>query len=137
MIDVAAKLSKSVQLVSRWSIQHGWRDRCAAYDKDQDQQWQQQVAAEKHLVAKRHVRVLQSIQAKGIQALREVNASKLTPRDALAYLMESIRAEGAIYGLGEDADGTPTGGVTVVIDAGMVPGPTSVPTDLVEGGDVP
>ena len=125
---VARKLGKTGQLVGRWSQLHDWRTRIHAYDQDQDRQWRDQVDGERSIVARRHARMLQDIQSKGVAALRALPVGALSAGDVLRYLTEAMKLEGVIYGLGAESDGPSP--VTIIVDGNVTPPATVIPERL-------
>lgn len=132
----ADMLRKSGGTVRRWASRHHWAERAAAFDQDQDKLWRKQVDAERHVVAKQHVRIQGVIIGRGVEALQQQDTSRFTPIDALRYLVEGMKSQAAYYGIGAAADqAQPI--TTIVVDHRLItpatltrpPGPDGRPRE--------
>jgi hypothetical protein len=65
----AEQLAKSRQLVGRWSTEHDWQDRVAAWDLEQDRQRREAMAKENVEAGRRHAQIA----AGALQAAAAVN----------------------------------------------------------------
>lgn len=83
--QVAAKLSKSEQLMKRWSSANNWVERAAAWDDEQERI--ERVAAEKERIKaiksmrKRHASIATAMLIKASQALQELPADEVKASD--------------------------------------------------------
>ncbi|MER8002128.1 hypothetical protein [Streptomyces sp. NPDC095613] len=90
---VARELHKSRTLLGRWSKQHAWVMRAAAYDREQDRVFvaeQQQVRRD---IARRHVRLAQAFLGKAVARLQVLDPRELSPADLLRYLQVATEIE--------------------------------------------
>lgn len=99
---VAQALGKSATIIHRWSARHGWVERVAAWDAEQDRvarAAQLRVIQEMH---ERHARLAMAVQQKAAEALRDMPAGELAPRDVARWLDVAVRIERTARG--EPAD---------------------------------
>lgn len=87
----AEALGKSRQIVSTWSMRHGWVERCAAWDLEQDRQRREAMQRENVKAAERHARQMASFLGAGelfvVELMRRVredeNFLRAMPKDEL------------------------------------------------------
>lgn len=86
---LAQDLHKSKQLLGGWSRKHSWQVRCNAWDREQDRQWQRELAVERRKAARRNIRTAGAAMTIAGGALTHLAAdpSKLKASD-IARLME-------------------------------------------------
>lgn len=82
---VAAKLSKSETLIGRWSYTHGWVDRAAQWDDEQDR-IEREIAQKEQVKAikdmrKRHADVAHAMILKAAKALQRIPEDEIKPQD--------------------------------------------------------
>jgi hypothetical protein len=109
---VARHLGKSKSLLDRWSVQHHWVNRSDAWDIEADRLHRGYLIAHRRDVDRRLLGIAGAMQAKMVEALRQLDASTLTARDMAAWLTATTAAQRAALGLGEKievtgADGGP------------------------------
>ena len=86
---VAQQLSKSKQLLSRWSSANSWVDRCAAWDREQDRIARQKQLRDIKNMRKRHQGMANAMiqtAAKGLKHIMD-NPEDMKPND-IARLVE-------------------------------------------------
>ena len=66
---VSEQLSKSRQLISRWSANHQWVERVAAYENDLQRQAHAEAVKKARQMADRHISIAMKMQQKALQAL--------------------------------------------------------------------
>ncbi len=90
---VAQESGKHVSMIARWSARHAWVERAATWDDEQDRAGRAaQIDAIREMQA-RHVRLAMDAQTRIAEALRDLPASALTPRDIPRWLDTAIRIE--------------------------------------------
>jgi hypothetical protein len=109
---VAKQLGKSRSLMERWSVLHHWVNRSDAWDIEADRLHRGYLIAHRRDVDRRLLGIAGAMQAKMVEALRQLDASTLTARDMAAWLTATTAAQRAALGLGEKievtgADGGP------------------------------
>lgn len=83
---VTRELQKSRTLIQRWKRQWYWDERVLAYDNElQKEKYDEDVKAVRAM-KKRHIKIAVQLQAKAMEALKELDARDLTPGNILAYL---------------------------------------------------
>lgn len=134
LIRVAQELGKSGALLSRWNTAGGWVERAAAWDAEQDRMYRDQVKREAYLRARVHGDTARAMLAKGLQALKTLDAARLDPTEIRQFIAEALKIERALYGLDATEDEQVRGSITVIMDAGVMTGPTLRPGDLAGSG---
>lgn len=84
---VARQLSVSRQILTRWQARFDWNERVEAFDADLDRQRWRRNQQEALDMADRQARSGVAMQARAMQALQQVDAATLGPRD-LTYMMD-------------------------------------------------
>lgn len=130
---VARELNKSVALISRWKVDGGWGPRVDAWDAEQDRTYREQVKREAHLKAKAHGDTARALLAKGLRALQLLDPARLDPTEIRQYIGDALKIERALYGLDATDDEQLRGTITVIMDPGVMTGPTLRPEDLNAG----
>lgn len=87
------KLRRPPATFEKWSTRWRWVERARAWDEEQDR-----LAREAQLQAikemrERHAEQARYLQAKGIQALRDLAAGKISAGDAIRLIIEGARLE--------------------------------------------
>jgi hypothetical protein len=88
-----SKLSRDIHknktMLGGWSRKHSWQVRCNAWDREQDRQWQRELANARRAAARRNIRTAGAAMTIAGGALTHLAAdpSKLKPQD-IARLME-------------------------------------------------
>ena len=90
---VAKQLGKSETLISRWSSQHNWLDRCAAWDAEQDRILRKEQQREIAKMRKRHAAIAYAGIKKAANALNKVNPEDLSPSDIMKFMTECSKLE--------------------------------------------
>ncbi len=90
--NVARKLRKSTQLVSRWSRVHGWVDRVKAWDEELDRRARAATSAEVAEMAKRHVRLAdQMLELSGHELRKRLKQAEKDKDKPAATVYELVR----------------------------------------------
>ena len=84
---VARSLGRSKTLIDRWSSRHGWVARARARDDEIDRQTTAAKLREAVEMEDRHGRAAVALQARALQALKDIQGDKVSPRD-LTYMMD-------------------------------------------------
>lgn len=96
LAKVAAQLGKSEAIVSRWSGNHGWVARAAAWDDHVDEQRRDVAVREARKMAERHALISQGITRKvadWLQGLSKEDVEKWSVRDASRALEIAVKIE--------------------------------------------
>lgn len=110
---VAEKLQKSFTLMGRWSREHGWVDRAAKWDDEQDrierEQAQKEQAKAIRDMRKRHADLAQAMLIKSARALARIPDDEIKPGDVsrmvdIASKLERI-SRGDVGEVIEERDG--------------------------------
>ena len=75
--SLAKRLSKSRQLLVNWKQIYNWQERCIAWDKSLQEIEYKTAVKERKKMAKRHIAIAMSMQAKAVEALKKIDVSKL------------------------------------------------------------
>lgn len=90
---VANQLSKSRQLIARWSATHGWVERVAAYNADLQSQAHDKAVKSAQKMSERHIKLALQLQEKAIQALSKMKPEELDPKNLIAFIREATKLE--------------------------------------------
>jgi hypothetical protein len=90
LAKAAAKVSRSVRLLERWSAEHQWVVRAQAWDAEQDRLWLAEVADGQRQAARRHIALARRVQARAFERLQAMSEGDLAkvPADRLVYMLE-------------------------------------------------
>ena len=69
--SLAKRLSKSRQLLVNWKQKYNWQERCIAWDKSLQEIEYKTAVKERKKMAKRHIAIAMSMQAKAVEALKK------------------------------------------------------------------
>ena len=75
--ELARRLSKSRQLLVNWKQKYNWQERCIAWDKSLQEIEYKTAVRERKKMAKRHIAIAMSMQAKAVEALKKIDVSKI------------------------------------------------------------
>ena len=90
---LAKILSKSRQLLVSWKKKYNWDKRCIAWDKSlQDIEYATAVEERKKM-AKRHIAIAMSMQAKAVEALKKIDVSKLNASEIIRLFDTAVKIE--------------------------------------------
>lgn len=114
---VVQQVHKSRALLGRWSRTHSWVMRAAAFDREQDRQFQVEVQQARRDVARRHARVAQAVMGKAVARLQGLDVRELSPADLLRYLQVAAEIERRALESAPvvDAGGDPNGAADAVV----------------------
>ena len=90
---VSEQLSKSRQLISRWSANYQWVERVAAYENDLQSQAQAEGVKKARQMADRHISIAMKMQQKALQALKEMDPRDIDPKNLVAFIREATKLE--------------------------------------------
>lgn len=98
-----------------------WTDRAAAWDREQDRLYAEQMAAKRRDMASRHAKVATAFLAQVAQRLRTLDPSDLTPGDLARWVDVATKVERAAYGEPTMVAVTgPDGGPVATMDYGAL-----------------
>ncbi len=84
---------RTISHLKRWYREYAWEQRVEYFDEFMDKHRIQESKNEASEMIKRHIGLSAMLQAKGAQALRQVDAERLQPKEILSYLMEGAKLE--------------------------------------------
>lgn len=90
---VSEELSKSRQLIGRWSATYKWVERTAAYDADIQQKAHADAVKKARKMSERHISIALKLQEKALAALAETDPKDIDPKNLLAFLREATKLE--------------------------------------------
>lgn len=90
---VAAMLGKSETLIGRWSSTHGWVNRVAAWDVEQDRLWRIDLAARRRKIIDRQLRTAATATQKVAEGLLKLDGETLTPSELTRLFEVAARIE--------------------------------------------
>ena len=91
--QLAKRLSKSRQLVDKWKQKYNWQERCIAWDKSLQEIEYKTAVKERKKMAKRHIAIAMSMQAKAVEALKKIDVSKLNANEIIRLFDTSVKIE--------------------------------------------
>ena len=91
--QLAKRLAKSRQLVDKWKQKYNWQERCIAWDKSLQEIEYKTAVKERKKMAKRHIAIAMSMQAKAIEALQKIDVSKLNANEIIRLFDTSVKIE--------------------------------------------
>ena len=90
---VSKELSKSRQLIGRWSATYRWVERVAAYDADVQKKAHAEAVKKRRKMANRHISIALKLQEKALQALEGMDPSEIDPKNLVAFIREATKLE--------------------------------------------
>ena len=90
---VSEQLSKSRQLISRWSANYQWVERVAAYENDLQRQAHAEAVKKARQMADRHISIAMEMQQKALQALKKMDPRDIDPKNLVAFIREATKLE--------------------------------------------
>ena len=90
---VADQLSKSRQLMSRWSAQYNWVERAAAWDAEQDRIARREMLAEMAATRKRQRKNAQRMQERGMEFLESIQIGDAKLSEIVSLLKAGMEQE--------------------------------------------
>ena len=91
--QLAKRLSKSRQLVDKWKQKYNWQERCIAWDKSLQEIEYKTAVRERKKMAKRHIAIAMSMQAKAVEALKKIDVSKLNANEIIRLFDTAVKIE--------------------------------------------
>ena len=88
LMKVAAELSKSYTILSRWSAKHNWVERIQAWEAEQDRLIRIELAKDIGAMRKRHVSMAKAMLLKAGKALERIPIDEIKASD-ISKLVES------------------------------------------------
>ena len=86
-------MSKSRQLIGRWSATYRWVERVAAYDADVQKKAHAEAVKKRRKMANRHISIALKLQEKALQALEGMDPSEIDPKNLVAFIREATKLE--------------------------------------------
>ena len=87
------RLAKSRQLVDKWKQKYNWQERCIAWDKSLQEIEYKTAVRERKKMAKRHIAIAMSMQAKAVEALKKIDVSKLNANEIIRLFDTAVKIE--------------------------------------------
>lgn len=113
----ASSLGKSKTLIDRWSSRHAWVIRCRAWDAQQDREYAVEVRLARRRAEQRNVRVAGVMMNKAVQALTDLDTSKMKAQDIARMVEVASKLEALTFGTAtERVEHTGVGGGPVQVD---------------------
>lgn len=78
---------------SRWSKNHFWMDRVAAWEREKDRRMQAVQMEENLAMRKRHAYLAQQLQARALEALQQLDPNMMRPEDILDFMEKATQIE--------------------------------------------
>lgn len=91
--SLAKRLSKSRQLLVNWKQKYNWQERCIAWDKLLQEIEYKTAVKERKKMAKRHIAIAMSMQAKAVEALKKIDVSKLNASEIIRLFDTAVKIE--------------------------------------------
>lgn len=91
--EVSRRLSKSRQLITRWSGRYNWRERGEAFDRENERKEQLSIQKARAQMVKRHLKLGMAVQGKAIKALEAMDPDELKPGDIRDFLRFGVSLE--------------------------------------------
>ena len=91
--SLAKRLSKSRQLLVNWKQKYNWQERCIAWDKSLQEIEYKTAVKERKKMAKRHIAIAMSMQAKAVEALKKIDVSKLNASEIIRLFDTAVKIE--------------------------------------------
>ena len=91
--QLAKKLAKSRQLVDKWKQKYNWQERCIAWDKSLQEIEYKTAVKERKKMAKLHIAIAMSMQAKAVEALKKIDVSKLNASEIIRLFDTAVKIE--------------------------------------------
>ncbi len=83
---VSKKLSKSRQIISRWSSAWDWKERVRAYENDLEREARKKAIASRKDMVDRHIGIAMQLQKKALEALKEMSVEDMSPKDVKEFI---------------------------------------------------
>ena len=91
--EVSEILKKSGALIGRWSSQHKWVERVAAWDNEKDRIAREEQLKQIKIMRKKHAQGAAALFTKAMQGLRQLDAGDLNAQDVVRLFAEAVRTE--------------------------------------------
>lgn len=83
---VSEKLSKSRQLISRWSSTWDWQERVRAYENELEKEARAKAVRDRKDMTERHIKIAMQVQKKALEALASLSVEDMSPKDVKEYI---------------------------------------------------
>ena len=90
---VANELSKSRQLLARWSAAYRWVERAAAFDDDVLRRAHAEAVKKARKMSDRHIGIALKMQEKALAALEKMKPEEIDPKNLVAFVREATKLE--------------------------------------------
>lgn len=113
---VARQLSKSLQLIKRWSREKDWQERVRAYDNDIEREARKKAIADRKAMTERHIGIAMQLQKKALEALGSLSVEDMSPKDIKEYIKMATDLERLNRTLEEESQKAGEAGPTQLAD---------------------
>lgn len=114
---VAQKLSKSKQLMSRWSRAWNWQERIRAWDNELEKEARAKAVKDRRAMAERHIGIAMQLQKKALEALAGLEVEDMSPKDIKEYIKMATDLERLNRTLEEESKAAKGDGPAQLADA--------------------
>ena len=91
--ETAEKVGKSASSIEKWSRQHRWVARCAAWAEFRERESRQQQMRAIEEMNDRHIALAQAMLSRATKRLVEIDPAKLTVRDVIDFVALGVKLE--------------------------------------------
>lgn len=98
----ASRVGKTKQMLGRWSSEHDWQDRTAAWDEYLDRRVQEDNAHEHLEMNRRHGQLARMLQGKVVERLQGIDVDAIKPADLARIVDVAVRIERLAAGAATD-----------------------------------
>ena len=103
---VAQAVSKSTNMIKRWSVRHNWVQRAAEWDAHCDEETRKALAKARARMAKEHAEAARLLREKTVAEIAKRNPNDARWQDLVAMLAQAVKVER--LALGEPTESTHT-----------------------------
>lgn len=113
---VSKKLSKSRQLIGRWSSAWNWQERVRAYDNELEKEARAKAVKDRKAMTERHIGIAMQVQKKALEALASLSVEDMSPKDIKEYIKMATDLERLNRTFGEESGRENGNGPTQLAD---------------------
>lgn len=115
---VAEKLQKSCTLIRRWKATWEWQERVRAYDNELEKEARAKAVKARKDMTERHISIAMQLQKKALEALMDLQAKDMTPKDIKEFIKMATDLERLNRTLETESSGSGDGsGTTSLAEA--------------------